>query len=100
MTFLAPDQFKWRDPFNKSPTNQVILYGDPSKEGPYMVINRFSPGAFSRPHFHPNDRFITVLKGTWWVGTGPKFDTNATARCDRLVRDPLRPRHPLRRRQG
>ncbi len=79
MTFLAPDQFKWRDPFNKSPTNQVILYGDPSKEGPYMVINRFSPGAFSRPHFHPNDRFITVLKGTWWVGTGPKFDTNATA---------------------
>jgi quercetin dioxygenase-like cupin family protein len=79
VTFLAPDQFKWRDPFNKSPTNQVILYGDPSKEGPYMVINRFSPGAFSRPHFHPNDRFITVLKGTWWVGTGTKFDTNATA---------------------
>lgn len=78
VTFLAPDRFKWRDPFNKSPTNQVILFGDPSKEGPYMVINRFSPGAFSRPHFHPNDRFITVLKGTWWVGTGPKFDTNAT----------------------
>jgi hypothetical protein len=78
VTFLTPDQFKWRDPFNKSPTNQVILYGDPSKEGPYMVINRFSPGAFSRPHFHPNDRFITVLKGTWWVGTGSTFDTNAT----------------------
>jgi predicted metal-dependent enzyme (double-stranded beta helix superfamily) len=78
VTFLAPEQFKWRDPFNKSPTNQVILYGDPSKEGPYMVINRFSPGAFSRPHFHPNDRFITVLKGPWWVGTGAKFDTNNT----------------------
>jgi hypothetical protein len=78
VTFLTPDQFKWRDPFNKSPTNQVILYGDPSKEGPYMVINRFSPGAFSRPHFHPNDRFITVLKGTWWVGTGSVFDTNGT----------------------
>jgi predicted metal-dependent enzyme (double-stranded beta helix superfamily) len=78
VTFLAPDQFKWRDPSHKSPTNQVILYGDPSKEGPYMVINRFSPGAFSRPHFHPNDRFITVLKGTWWVGSGSKFDTNAT----------------------
>ena len=28
----------------------------------------------SRPHFHPNDRFITVLSGTWWVGTGTKFD--------------------------
>ncbi len=78
VTYLAPDQYKWRDPFNKSPTNQVILYGDPSKEGPYMVINRFSPGAFSRPHFHPNDRFITVLKGIWWVGSGPKFDQNNT----------------------
>jgi quercetin dioxygenase-like cupin family protein len=78
VTYIAPEQFKWRDPFHKSPTNQVVLYGDPSKEGPYMVINRFSPGAFSRPHFHPNDRFITVLKGTWWVGSGSKFDTNNT----------------------
>jgi hypothetical protein len=29
---------------------------------------------FSRPHFHPNDRFITVVSGTWWVGSGPDFD--------------------------
>ena len=29
---------------------------------------------FSRPHFHPNDRYIVVLQGTWWVGSGPKFD--------------------------
>jgi hypothetical protein len=41
-------------------------------------MNRFKPGNFSRPHFHPNDRFITVVKGTWWVGTGTKFDPNAT----------------------
>jgi quercetin dioxygenase-like cupin family protein len=31
-------------------------------------------GNFSRPHFHPNDRYIYVLEGTWWVGTGNKFD--------------------------
>jgi quercetin dioxygenase-like cupin family protein len=24
---------------------------------------------FGPPHFHPNNRFITVLSGTWWVGT-------------------------------
>jgi hypothetical protein len=29
---------------------------------------------FSRPHFHPNDRYIVVLQGTWWVGSGPTFD--------------------------
>ena len=32
----------------------------------------------SRPHFHPIDRFITVLKGTWWVATGTKFDPDGT----------------------
>jgi hypothetical protein len=31
---------------------------------------------FSKPHFHPNDRFITVLQGTWWVGSGRKWDPN------------------------
>jgi len=32
----------------------------------------------SHPHFHPNDRFITVISGTWWVGTGTKFDPDST----------------------
>jgi hypothetical protein len=32
----------------------------------------------SHPHWHPNDRFITVLSGTWWVGTGTKFDPDRT----------------------
>ena len=32
----------------------------------------------SRPHFHPNDRLIVVLSGTWWVGTGDVFDPNST----------------------
>ena len=56
-----------------------MLVGDPSKPGLYVVMNRWLKGNhFSRPHSHPNDRFITVLKGTWWIGTGPKFDANAT----------------------
>jgi quercetin dioxygenase-like cupin family protein len=76
--YTLPEQYKWRDPTNASSTNQVILQGDPSKPGIYVNINRFKPGAFSRPHVHPNDRFIMVLKGTWWVGTGTKFDPNST----------------------
>jgi quercetin dioxygenase-like cupin family protein len=43
-----------------------------------MVMNRFQPGTFSKPHFHPHDRFITVIKGTWWVGTGNKWRKDAT----------------------
>jgi hypothetical protein len=33
---------------------------------------------FQPPTFPSPDRFITVLKGTWWVGTGTRFDTDAT----------------------
>ena len=28
LTFQTPQQFKWRDPFNKSPSNAVALHGD------------------------------------------------------------------------
>ena len=59
--------------------SQAVIWGNPAKPGEtYVVRNRFAPGAFSRPHFHPETRYITVLKGTWWVGSGPKFDTDAT----------------------
>jgi oxalate decarboxylase/phosphoglucose isomerase-like protein (cupin superfamily) len=43
-----------------------------------VVLNKWLPGNMSRPHWHPNDRVITVLKGTWWVGTGEKFDPDST----------------------
>ena len=32
----------------------------------------------SRPDFHANDRFITVLSGTWWMGSGLRFDPDST----------------------
>jgi quercetin dioxygenase-like cupin family protein len=72
------DEIQWRDPTGAAPTNQKILFGDPAKPGYYMYMNRFKPGTFSKPHFHPNDRFITVLQGTWYVGTGNTWDKDAT----------------------
>ncbi|MBV9531957.1 MAG: cupin domain-containing protein [Bradyrhizobium sp.] len=40
-----------------------------------MVYTKWTKGNhFSRPHFHPNDRYIVVLQGTWWGGSGAKFD--------------------------
>jgi hypothetical protein len=74
VSFTLPEQIKWRDPDNKGPNNSAILYGDPNKSGFYINLQRWNKGNFSRPHFYPNDRFITVLKGTWWMGTGTTFD--------------------------
>ena len=74
LIYKLPADLKWRDPTGAAGTNQAILQGDPTKPGLYIVLNRFKPGNFSKPHFHPNDRFITVVKGTWWVATGNKDD--------------------------
>ena len=75
VAYQTPEQFKWRDPTMAVATNQTILYGDPNKTGGiYIYINKFKPGRFGNAHSHPNDRYITVLSGTWWVGTGNKFD--------------------------
>jgi hypothetical protein len=72
--YQLPDQIKWNPPSATGAQNSVLV-GDPSKPGLYMVLNKWLKGNhFSRPHFHPNDRFITVIQGTWWVGTGTKFD--------------------------
>jgi hypothetical protein len=75
--FKTPADIKWVR--NAAGTNeQAILFGDPSKPGPYVVRVKWLPGNMSRPHFHPNDRFFAVISGTWWVGTGEKFDSSAT----------------------
>jgi hypothetical protein len=76
--YQLPGQIKWQDPLGASGAKNAVLMGDPSKPGLYAVMVKWLPGNFSRPHFHPNDRFITVLKGTWWVGSGTKFDISQT----------------------
>ena len=75
--FQTPGQIKWVR--NAAGTNeQAVLFGDPSKPGPYVVRIKWLPGNMSRPHFHPNDRFFVVISGTWWVGTGEKYDPGNT----------------------
>jgi hypothetical protein len=70
--YALPKDLKWKD---NGGNENVVLFGDPSKPGLYGVLNKWKKGNhFSHPHFHPNDRFITVISGTWWVGSGPKWD--------------------------
>ena len=75
--FIVPSDIKWVR--NAAGTNEsAALFGDPSKPGPYVVRLKWLPGNMSRPHFHPNDRFFVVISGTWWMGTGEKFDPENT----------------------
>jgi len=73
MAYRLPATIEWRDNPNNPGVKSAVLYGDPTKPGPYVVRVKWLPGNMSRPHSHPNDRFIVVLSGTWWAGTGEKF---------------------------
>jgi hypothetical protein len=76
-SFIEPKDIKWV-PNAAGTAESAVLYGDPNKPGLYIVRNKWKAGNMSRPHFHPNDRLIVVLSGTWWVGTGDVFDPNTT----------------------
>ncbi len=76
MKVTLPKNLHWKT--SESGNSTAVLYGDPSKPGLYIVLTKWAPGHMSRPHMHPNDRRITVLSGTWWVGWGPKYDPAST----------------------
>jgi hypothetical protein len=76
LVYQLPDQIHWTS--NAGGAKEAVLVGDPSKPGLYIVLTKWTPHHMSHPHFHPNDRFITVLSGTWYVGTGTKYDPDST----------------------
>lgn len=70
---LTPGDLEWQD--LRPGLSIAVIEGDPSKEEFYIIRARFAPGTLSKPHFHPNDRFVTVLSGTWWTGIGAVEDS-------------------------
>ncbi len=72
--YTLPDQMHWRD---TDTARIATLHGDPGKAGLYAYIEQRRPNAWSMPRVHQNDRFVTVLEGTFWVGTGA-FDPQRT----------------------
>lgn len=56
-------------------TGETPIFGDPSNSGVYVVRTKLAPNHMTRPHYKDQDRWVTVLKGTWWVGQGDVFRT-------------------------
>ena len=68
----APDQLKWvADPRGYQ---QTLIVGDPAKPGMYAAHIRFPANLRIAPHFHPDERIVTVLSGTVHFGYGERFD--------------------------
>jgi hypothetical protein len=75
--FKLPDQIDWKG--RPGSANQsATVFGDPSKAGFIVQLLKRGPNDWARPHSHPNDRIITVLQGTFLIGTGAEYDRNQT----------------------
>ena len=49
----------------------VVLSGNPEEAGIYVIRLKIPPGlALFPPHYHDQDRFITVISGVWAFGRG------------------------------
>ena len=72
----TPDTIKWGDPppFVPKGSKVAVLYGDPTKEG-LFVIQVQLPANYRIPaHSHPTDEVVTVLRGTLLFGMGDKLE--------------------------
>ena len=56
----------------------MVVDGDPKLAGPYVIRVKFAPGIMSMPHYHREDRLVSVLKGTWYTGKSETFNPKET----------------------
>ena len=71
---IQPGDIRWQDIPRGHGAQIATLAGDPDKPGLYVVRVKFPPHVMDLPHWHPNARYVTVLQGTWYAGTGDVFD--------------------------
>ena len=74
-TRTTPDEFKWEQ--TSTGSQRALLAGDEKKPGMYMYRSRFPAGYKVQPHFHPDERVVTVMSGTLYMGYGEQFDESA-----------------------
>jgi quercetin dioxygenase-like cupin family protein len=75
---ITPEQIVWTDRPGYEGVKFAVIAGDPSKPGIYVIRAKFSPGRMTRPHWHPEDRHVIVVSGTWYMGEGDTFDPDKT----------------------
>jgi quercetin dioxygenase-like cupin family protein len=75
-----PEDVEWRDgPASFEPGAQfAVLEGDPAQPGVFTMRIRMPDGFRIAPHWHPNPERVTVVSGTFRLGSGEVLDPAAT----------------------
>jgi len=72
---VSGDELQWQAQANGN--QRANLAGDDKKAGLYAYRVKFPPNFRNQPHFHPDDRIVTVMSGTLYVGFGEQFNETA-----------------------
>jgi hypothetical protein len=94
---VRPDDIKWGPSPSALPAGAkaAVLSGDPSKAASYVLRLKLPDGYRVPPHWHPTDENVTVIKGTFMVSKGDKFNSDASEAmpAGSFVRMPKEMRH-------
>ncbi len=75
---IQPDTLTWAPAAGLPEGAQMaVLYGDPSKEGPFTIRFKFPAGYHIATHSHPTDEFITVISGSGRMAFGEEATEGA-----------------------
>lgn len=78
MTDVFPTDLKWVNlPGVPRAIELATVYGNPAQPGPYVFRARMPAGTDLPPHRHPDERWVTVLRGTYRSAVGETFDVDA-----------------------
>ena len=75
-TIVKPNDVKWSagPPILPKGAEAAIIYGDPSKEGPFAMRLKMPKGYQVPPHTHPKPEINTVISGSVRLGMGETID--------------------------
>lgn len=73
---IPADQIAWKagPPSLDKGAQSAVLYGDPSKEGVFVMRLKLPAGFKIAPHSHPRPEIVTVISGAFHIGMGKEAD--------------------------
>jgi mannose-6-phosphate isomerase-like protein (cupin superfamily) len=72
--FLNPNDIKWGPAPASLPKGAkvAVLHGDPGKSGPFVLRLKAPAGYKIPPHWHTQSEQLTIISGTFYLGSGDK----------------------------
>ena len=77
-TMVNATEVQWKEAPPSLPGAQVsVLYGDPAKEGMFVMRLKLPANYRVPAHTHPTDEILTVISGEFNIGMGKEFNDSA-----------------------